>query len=385
MAIGTNPGAGTLSGTLAAITNGTGHALFSNLSIDRFGVGYTLTASAGATTGTSSPFTILLVGGALSFVQQPLENASAGIIGQTVVQALDATAAVIPGLRVDLQIGANPGGGTLFGTVSRTTDALGRATFTGLRISTGGAGYTLTAFAPDSAGGSVDSAAFSIAAPCFDAAGLPIVSTVYYDLVYYVSAPNAAGDRLMVGRMPPGWPTLISTTVPLPNALNQRFCTSLPVAPGYVSDVYVPTPAERSGNFSPFNGVLLDPATAVPPGPPYLGMSPFPGGIIPFARLADPLPWRIGSATPCSLTVALTGAPATLPPAGGSGTVSIAASNSTCPWAATSSAAWLTLTAPVNGRGNGSVAFSAGANPASPTPRIATITVAGQTFTVTQN
>jgi hypothetical protein len=58
MAIGTNPGGGTLSGTttVAAVS---GVATFGNLSINRAGSGYTLTAAAsGMTGGTSVPFSI---------------------------------------------------------------------------------------------------------------------------------------------------------------------------------------------------------------------------------------------------------------------------------------------------------------------------------------
>jgi adhesin/invasin len=58
MAIGTNPGGGTLSGTttVAAVS---GVATFSNLSINRAGSGYTLTAAASGMTGaTSVPFSI---------------------------------------------------------------------------------------------------------------------------------------------------------------------------------------------------------------------------------------------------------------------------------------------------------------------------------------
>ena len=58
IAIGTNSGGGTLSGTLtvAAVA---GVATFNNLSIDRPGAGYTLTAAgAGLTGATSSPFNI---------------------------------------------------------------------------------------------------------------------------------------------------------------------------------------------------------------------------------------------------------------------------------------------------------------------------------------
>src|SRR5437667_131975 len=60
VALGANPGAGTLSGTLtvAAIQ---GIATFSNLRIDRPGSGYTLVASAGGLSGaTSAPFAVTL-------------------------------------------------------------------------------------------------------------------------------------------------------------------------------------------------------------------------------------------------------------------------------------------------------------------------------------
>ena len=58
MAIGTNPGGGTLSGTVSVNAVG-GIATFSTLSIDKAGVGYTLTASAaGYTTGGSTGFNI---------------------------------------------------------------------------------------------------------------------------------------------------------------------------------------------------------------------------------------------------------------------------------------------------------------------------------------
>lgn len=53
IAIGTNPGSGTLSGTLTRSAAG-GIAVFDDLSIDAFGTGYTLTASSGALTSAVS-------------------------------------------------------------------------------------------------------------------------------------------------------------------------------------------------------------------------------------------------------------------------------------------------------------------------------------------
>ncbi|MFB3852606.1 MAG: carboxypeptidase regulatory-like domain-containing protein [Vicinamibacterales bacterium] len=72
----------------------------------------------------------------------------------------------------------------------------------------------------------------------------------------------------------------------------------------------------------------------------------------------------------------------TLPAIGGADAVTITTAPS-CSWTATSNAAWLTITPPSGGTGNGTVAFSAGANGA--TPRTGTISVGGQTVTVTQD
>ena len=58
ISLGSNPGEGTLSGTLSVNASG-GIATFSNLSINKTGEGYTLTASAaGLTSDTSSPFNV---------------------------------------------------------------------------------------------------------------------------------------------------------------------------------------------------------------------------------------------------------------------------------------------------------------------------------------
>lgn len=54
VAIGNNPSGGVLSGTATVFTDSTGVATFSNLSIDKPGVGYTLIASAAGAGGTSS-------------------------------------------------------------------------------------------------------------------------------------------------------------------------------------------------------------------------------------------------------------------------------------------------------------------------------------------
>ncbi len=67
---------------------------------------------------------------------------------------------------------------------------------------------------------------------------------------------------------------------------------------------------------------------------------------------------------------------------GGSGNITIASVNSTCQWTASSSVNWITVYN-ASGTGNGSIAYTVSANPDF-APRTGTITVAGQTFTVTQ-
>ncbi len=67
---------------------------------------------------------------------------------------------------------------------------------------------------------------------------------------------------------------------------------------------------------------------------------------------------------------------------GGTGLVLITTA-STCAWTATSNASWITITAGSTGTGNGAVSYRAAANP-STTARTGTLTIAGQTHTVTQ-
>src|SRR5262249_62277308 len=55
-----------------------------------------------------------------------------------------------------------------------------------------------------------------------------------------------------------------------------------------------------------------------------------------------------------------------------------------CTWTATSNApTWLTVTAGSSGTGSGTVGYAVAAN-LTTTPRMGTLTIAGQTFTVTQ-
>jgi hypothetical protein len=67
---------------------------------------------------------------------------------------------------------------------------------------------------------------------------------------------------------------------------------------------------------------------------------------------------------------------------GGSGTVTVTAA-ANCSWTSISNVAWIAITAGGSGSGNGSVAYSVAQNSATE-PRTATLTIAGQSHTVTQ-
>jgi subtilase family serine protease len=166
VAIGTNPGAGTLSGG-SSVTVSSGVATFSGLSIDNAGTGYTLTASSAPsyTGATSATFNITVSpSNKLAFVQGPTSAVAGGTITPSVTVAVeDANGNVQTGdnaTQVALALGTNPGAGTLSGGSSVTVSS-GVATFSGLSINKVGTGYMLTATsAPNSA--PATSAAFNI-------------------------------------------------------------------------------------------------------------------------------------------------------------------------------------------------------------------------------
>ena len=82
-------------------------------------------------------------------------------------------------------------------------------------------------------------------------------------------------------------------------------------------------------------------------------------------------------------TPAVSGAlPASFGSGGGTGTVTVTAT-AACSWTATSNSAFVTITSGSSGTGNGTVSFSVAANSSS-SSRTGSLTVAGQTITITQ-
>src|SRR5262249_45355541 len=126
-----------------------GVATFSTLSIDKVGVGYTLTAtSAGLTGATSSAFNVSPAAAAkLAFTAQPTNAIAGASISPSVqgtVQGAFSNTVTSSTANVTVAIGTNPGGGTLSGTTTVAAVA-GIATFSNLSIDKVGNGYTLTA------------------------------------------------------------------------------------------------------------------------------------------------------------------------------------------------------------------------------------------------
>jgi hypothetical protein len=88
-------------------------------------------------------------------------------------------------------------------------------------------------------------------------------------------------------------------------------------------------------------------------------------------------------ATPPACTYAIDPMSASAPAGGATGSVAVT-TGSACAWTASSNAAWITVTSASGGggTGNGTVTYSVAANTG--TARTGSITIAGQTFTVTQ-
>jgi hypothetical protein len=90
-------------------------------------------------------------------------------------------------------------------------------------------------------------------------------------------------------------------------------------------------------------------------------------------------PFTVSQAVLC--TYAITPANSTITHFGGTGTVAVTSPTS-CAWTATSNAGWITITSGTSGSGNGSVAYRVAGN--SQNTRTGSLTIAGNTFTVTQ-
>src|SRR5438046_2767729 len=165
VAIGANPGGGTLAGT-TSVNAVSGVATFSTLSINNAGNGYTLTDREERRVGTESGSFNMTEQTAtnLAFTTQRQSTQSGQTMQAVRVTARDASVNTVTSYTglITVAIGANPSGGTLSGTTS-VNAVNGVATFSTLSINNAGNGYTLTASASGLTGAT--SASFNITAP----------------------------------------------------------------------------------------------------------------------------------------------------------------------------------------------------------------------------
>ena len=148
IALVANPGNSTLGGTLTAPpVNGV--ASFNNLTLNKVGTRYTLSATYGTFTGTSNTFNITFAPPKqVVFTVQPPTNTAAGssITPAIQVSIEDAFGNIVTTATniVTIALGANPGPSTLGGTLT-ATPVNGVATFSTLSLNKVDTGYTLAA------------------------------------------------------------------------------------------------------------------------------------------------------------------------------------------------------------------------------------------------
>ena len=141
-------GSATLGGTLAKATS-SGVATFDNITVNYPATGYTLQATGGAyTASTSAAFTIFGTPAKLGFSTQPADTQLGNNIPNIIVNILDAADNIVGSATnsVTLALSADPSSGsaTLSGTLSVAAVA-GVATFSGLSLDEAYADYTLVA------------------------------------------------------------------------------------------------------------------------------------------------------------------------------------------------------------------------------------------------
>jgi hypothetical protein len=165
-----------------------------------------------ATSTASGDVSIVSVG-QLAFTTQPSSSVTAGT-AMTVRVQLQTTALGVPiptaGVSVTIGFGANPGGGTLSGLLTATTDGTGVATFSGISVIKAGAGYSLVASSGGYSG--VVSTSFTVTA----AAATQLVVTSPPALSGLASATTNIGPIIVERRDTYGNPaTAGSTTITL--------------------------------------------------------------------------------------------------------------------------------------------------------------------------
>lgn len=151
LALEANPTGAVLGGT-RTVNAVNGVAIFTDLTVNQAGVGYTLRASSGTLSpAVSAPFAVVAgAATALGVTTQPSAAAASGIPlpRQPVVQVRDAGGNAVAQAGVQVTAALQGAGATLGGTRTVTTNAQGVATFTNLSLTGAAGAYTLLFAAP---------------------------------------------------------------------------------------------------------------------------------------------------------------------------------------------------------------------------------------------
>jgi len=172
-----------------------------------------------------------------------------------------------------------------------------------------------------------------------------------------------------------------------PNALDVR--TGTPLVEKYTLDIY------RAGSGTVVQSVDLGNPSPDPDGTIRVNFvallpAPLPAGVVyegivnvvgPVETVSSIRSETFAFSTACTPALSPTSSVLTTWSAT-TGSIAVAA-NTSCSWTATSNATWLTITANAYGTGNGTVSYSVAANTAT-TSRTGTMTIGGQTFSVSQ-
>jgi hypothetical protein len=173
-----------------------------------------------------------------------------------------------------------PGNGSTLPGLSFQPNAVGVTNGTLSGTPTTAGTFTFTAMVTDSAG---NTGTQTLTLPVQPACAAFPAGVVPFTTIFSI-ATDSAGDMFVLGGRPAGGLQAALQQVPLPNAVNQQFCSPVTLETNYTVPAYVPTAADRGGDFSSYAGlVLIDPTTN----------QPFAGNVIPPARLDTIFAWRI--------------------------------------------------------------------------------------------
>jgi sugar lactone lactonase YvrE len=322
-------------GTTAQMSQGI--AQFPGVSVSAPG-SYTLTASIpGAPSGTSAPFTVTYSSPILNFATQPQGVTAGAALNPVSVQVLD-TSGNPSHAAVDVTVAAQGPGSFTPSSTTTSTSVNGVATFSNLVLNTAGS-YTLAA----SASGLGPGASASFAVAPGSASALRIVQQPW-EAVAGISFAITAQLQDSFG-----------------NVASSNATVSLAVTPGSLA----PTTSAVNG-VATFSNLAISATGAYTPSVSSAGVTGATGS-----------PFSIVAAPPAVAATSLT-----VPSGSGSGTLIVTVPASSKWTAARASGSWLSVT-PASGTGSGMVTFSYTANSAT-SARTGTLTIAGQTVTITQ-